>query len=904
MKFNVTIDKRTEAVIDGELCINCGQCREICPTGAVDEYQKTAFCMEKSVKMACSKGCPLEIVPQTVAALISKGELKKAAEYIREKNPMPGICATVCDEFCKETCKRSVFGDEPLNMRALERYVLSEEASVPLRYPKKYNEMIAVIGGGPAGLAAAYRLGKIGYNVTVFEKDKTLGGAMNWGIPAFRFDKDMMRHEIDRIVSAGIDVRCGWHIGKGHSLDELWQEGYRACLIAVGDSYGIMPEVRGGDADGVYEGVTVMRQITGGFDEGVEIGDKIVIVGGDGFAADLARVLVRMDKDIVMVAAEAEDELAMADDMVQVLEDERIDFRTETSLEEIIAEDGKVKAVTLKKGSELNYFCDTVIFAAGRRSIVEDICNAETYPDGKVKINDEYKTNKEMIFACGDATGETGSVVEAVAAGMEAATQIHRAVSGSADISREHVIHDAPDALAIYPEHIRYIKPQYEEKIIVPVIDEEDPFVDEDAREVVYQEQEPAEDILAVLRAAGIEEDMPRFIFDGDAYKVAVIGGGIAGITAAISLARKGYKPTIFEKEPELGGSYRWLSTEKRIDKTVLKHELDKIEACGIEVVCNASGGIRPSINQLMKAGYDAALFAIGDHGGKKYKIDGAGYAGVYDMAEIMGKLTANEKMEFLGERILVCGGDEMTFDLARNLVGEGVETTVLAPYSRGSLQNKTGAVDAAIGEGVNLVTGVKVISVEAKDGKAYNAVCRVIDKGHTISVPCDSLIIGGGGPDTETIAIRNLKLDMDESGYIAVDHKLATNIKGVFAIGDIDMSSADAGRAGAAAVDNFLAVKSDYISLGSDDTAPMPTDYEVIEGRKPEVIKGLENGTEPFTDEQSLIEAGRCMNCGYHKPIKDMCMGCGICAKLCPANAIEMVPAAEGQRLDVGKEA
>lgn len=918
MKFNITIDKKAEAVIDRDLCINCGQCRSICPTGAVDEYQKTAMCMEgcggftgsfadakkSAVKMTCSVACPLGVVPQTLASLIGKGDLQKAAEHIREKNPMPGVCFFVCDELCKESCKRSMFGDEPLNVRALEKYVLSETVGKPFKYIKKYHEKVAIIGGGPAGLAAAYGLAKAGYPVTIFEKDETLGGALNWGIPAFRLDKGVVREEVDRIVSAGVDVRCGVHIGKGFDIEALWEEGYKACLIAVGDSYGSIPDVKGGDAAGVYDGVTVMRQVTGGFDEGAVVGDKVVIVGGGGFAVDLARVLVRMDKDIVMVAHEAGDELSMAEGMMQVLSDEGIDFRTETALEEIISEDGKVKAVTLKKGSALNYFCDTVIFATGQRSIVQDICNAETYPDGKVKINDEYKTNKEMIFACGDATGETSSVVEALAAGLEAAAEIHNSLNGGADNWQERVIYNAPDSLAMYPENIRYIKPQCEKRKIVPIIDEEELFVDESAPAPEPHDDEVAEDVLALLRAAGIEEDMPRFKYESDAHKVAVIGGGIAGITAAISLSRKGYRPTIFEREAELGGTYRWLATEKRIDKAVLKHELDKLQGCGLDIVCNVSGGIRPSINQLLKSEYDAVLFAIGDHGGRRHEIKGADHAGVFDMADIMGKLLGNERMDFLGERVLICGGDEMTFDLARNLVGKDTETTVLAPFSRGVLQNKTGAVEAALDEGVNLVTGVEVVSVESKDGKAYNAVCKVIDKGYTISVPCDSLILAGGGPETQTIAIRNLKLDMDETGYIAVDHKLATNIKGVFAINDLEMSSADAGRTGAAAVDNFLSGKDEYISLGSNDNGPTAKDYEVIEGRKPEVIKGLENGSEVLSDEQSLIEASRCMNCGYHKPAKDACMGCGVCAKMCPVNAIEMVPINEVRPQDAGKEA
>ena len=148
----------------------------------------------------------------------------------------------------------------------LERYVLSKSTAKPFKYVRRFHEKIAVIGGGPAGISAAYHLAETGYQVTIFEKDKTLGGALNWGIPSFRMDKERLQEEIDRIISAGIEVRYEHNVGEDYTMAQLWEEGFSACLIAVGTSIGVMPDIDGIDGDTVYDGVSVMRQLEGGQD--------------------------------------------------------------------------------------------------------------------------------------------------------------------------------------------------------------------------------------------------------------------------------------------------------------------------------------------------------------------------------------------------------------------------------------------------------------------------------------------------------------------------------------------------------------------------------------------------------------------------------------------------------------
>lgn len=927
MRFDITIDKKAEAVIDRRLCVNCGECLQNCPTAAIYENQKAAVCMcppgeccsaehieaadsfgaakVQAVETACSVGCPLGIIPQTVAALVEKGEYELAAEHIRSRNPMPLTSAAVCEHFCQETCKLGVFCEEPLNMRALEKFVLSKYGAEPFKYVRKYHRKVAVIGAGPAGLSAAHHLAMAGFPVTIFEKDEAAGGAVRWGIPDFRANKKTFDEEIDRILSAGVEIKYGWHIGKEHSLDELRDNGFEAVLIAVGESHGIKPEVEEYDAEGVYECVEVMRQVIGGYDEGIVIGDDVVIVGSSGTAADLARAIKRMGRDVICITEETAGELQMSNELEELMINEGIEFKYETSAGQIIVEGGKVKAVELVQGNARNHFCDTVIFVNGQKCVTQNICNAQTYPDGKIRIDERYRTNKDMIFACGDATGETASVVEAIAAGRDAAVEMVKILSGTVPVGRGKTVSGAPDSEAIYPENIRRGIPQYEEMITEPIPDEEAIFwAEEDEPEkaggIAFEIKEDetaaeAEDITAVLRAAGIEEEAQAFGFADDAKRVAIIGGGIAGITAALALARKGIRPTIFEKEPALGGSYRWLATDKRIDKKALAEELDKIKDYGIDVVYNVTAGVKPNLDMLMKEGYDAVLFAVGDYGGQRHKISIGSCAGLFDMAFVMGNLVADEKVRGLGGRVLIAGGDEMTFDAARKLKNFCEEVTVIAPWSKGSMQARTGAVDAAVAEGVNLVAGACVTGVECKDGKVYNVACKITNRNFNIDVPCDALIMSGGGPDTEAVAFRNLKLNVDEDGYFVTNHRLATSIKGVFAIGKLDMSAADAGRTGAAAIENYLTGVDGYISLGDKDKTEIPTDHDMLEGVRAGREKGFEAGRKLFADETAKVEAGRCIGCGYHNLKPELCMGCGACVRVCPVGAVKLVPVAGG---------
>ena len=917
MKFDLTVEKKAEASIDERLCINCGKCGQICPTGAVEEYRKTvcrlfpaagsigekpqltfAEAEREAVTGGCRGGCPLGIMPQSVAALVEAGDVEGAYDLIDEKNPLPWVCAAICDNVCGEKCSRGRYIDEPLNMKGLEGYILGSVKERKHKHVKRSDSRVAVIGSGPAGLTAAFDLSKAGYRVTIFEKDGRPGGALSWGVPDFRLSRDKLRDQIAGIAAAGVEIRCGCEIGRDYSLDELWEEGFSACLIAVGASRGIRSRVPGDDAAMVYDGVSVMRQINGGEDEGVVLGDDIVVAGGGLLAVDLARVLRRMGKNVTCALLDRGEMPAATDESISALAREGVELRSGTAAKQIIREGDSIKAVELVraeyvrsegagelrvvKGSEFNVFCDTVIFAGDRSCSVETIGNMETHPGGRVRVDRRYRTNKEMVFACGDAVEECGSAVEAMASGRAAAAEIDRYLRDGLLPEHSAEVRNAPESSVIYAENIAPTAAQHE-GLLTDADDEAGAF------------DNHTEDILPILRAAGIDEELESFSrrdkSGAPKRKVAVAGGGIAGITAALDLAKAGYAPAVFEKEAAPGGRYRWLASHKRIDKELLDRELSRLEDAGIDVFCNAAVGTHPSIKELFAMGYEAVLFAIGESTGRRPAMENVWSRGVFEIASLMGSLMSGERTAGVGDQVIVAGCDELAFDAARLLRNFCSQVTVLSPMSKGKLRAGVASVAAALDEGVHLVTGAEPVGIAAEAGSLTGISCRIKEKNMIIDIKCDTLVLSDTlCPDTAALAAANPELDIDGNGYIQVGEDLITSMYGVFAIGDFDMTSAEAGHAGAAAVQSFLESR-EFGSVGrlrkeQEPLTGAAVKYEIFEGRDPQSA-GFETGRRPLDRYMAEIEASRCMRCGYHGTLADRCIGCGVCAAVCPVNAI-----------------
>lgn len=236
--------------------------------------------------------------------------------------------------------------DEPVNMQELESYVLSKVIPQNYKYTNRGYEKIAIIGGGPAGITAAFDLATAGYKVTIFERDQKLGGAVNWGIPEFRLDKKLLDEEIGRVISSSIDVRYGYTVGETVTMDDIWAEGFSACLIAVGASKGSKLDIDGVSGRRVYDAVSVLRSLNGADkgDNEPDLGENIVIIGGGSrMAIDTARLLTRKGKNVVLTDIDniADDPEAMQ--YIEKIAREGFEYRPLVAPKQIILEEGELK---------------------------------------------------------------------------------------------------------------------------------------------------------------------------------------------------------------------------------------------------------------------------------------------------------------------------------------------------------------------------------------------------------------------------------------------------------------------------------------------------------------------------------------------------------------------------------
>ena len=206
--MSFTIDRTAIAQIDPSKCVNCGTCRDICPTEAIEELQRTvcrlcptctdrpAMTMDEndnfSTAHACTTECPLGISPQGYVNLTRLGQYEDAYKLIWKKNPLPAVCGRICHHPCEQGCKRGTLVDEPIAIRGIKRFLSDHVDYIPPKYPRIYDEEIAVIGAGPAGLTAAHYLSLAGYRVTVFDSEPAAGGMLISGIPKFSLPRDVV----------------------------------------------------------------------------------------------------------------------------------------------------------------------------------------------------------------------------------------------------------------------------------------------------------------------------------------------------------------------------------------------------------------------------------------------------------------------------------------------------------------------------------------------------------------------------------------------------------------------------------------------------------------------------------------------------------------------------------------
>lgn len=453
------------AHVDTENCVACGKCVEVCPVGAVKLGQKlctkdgpiqypkaevpdeTRWPEEKwnpnyrydartnchdTGTAPCKTACPAHIAIQGYLKMANEGRYSEALALIKQDNPFPAICGRVCNRRCEDACMRGNI-DAPVAIDAVKKYIAELDLKAETRYipeiksEKRYGRFddvkVAVIGAGPAGLSCAYYLALMGYYPTVFEKNKHPGGMMRYGIPEYKLGKKVINAEIEVLKELGVEIRCGVEIGKDITVEQLRKEGYKSFYVAIGAQKAAALGIPGEEL--ALGGVDFLHEVAEG--KKPALGKKVVVVGGGNVAIDVARTAIKLGvKDVTVVYRRTEKDMKADALEVKEAREDGVKFLFEHKPVEIVSKDGKITAFRCECG---DIGCDTVIAAIGQKIDLGGIAAeglALTEKGTVIAKELTYQTNVPDIFAGGDVQTGPKFVIDAIAAGREAAISMHR----------------------------------------------------------------------------------------------------------------------------------------------------------------------------------------------------------------------------------------------------------------------------------------------------------------------------------------------------------------------------------------------------------------------------------------------------------------------------------------------
>ena len=417
---------------------------------------RAAVC-EGLVRAPCQHACPARVNVPEYLALAAEGRLREAANIIRRRNPFVSVCGRVCDHPCEQRCRRSEI-DQPLAIRSLKRYISDsvKEFDTPLISPVSKPPEVAIIGSGPAGLSCAYFLALMGRSSVIFEAHPIPGGMLALGIPEFRLPKDILKREIDFILSHGIELRTGTRIGEAR---ELLSEGFKVVFVATGAQFGKAIDIKGIRLNGVVDALEFLRKRA--LSRGIDCrGKSIVVLGGGNVAVDVARSAIRLRaKKVTILYRRTREEMPAYEEEIEEAIQEGVELITLAIPKRIVGErryargvefvraelgkadaDGRRRPVPIK-GSETVIKCNMVIPAIGQ----VPSCETASYPDGPqltdwgtIKVDPvTYNSSVKQIFSAGDCVTGAASVIEAIAGGQRAAVNIDKMLGGAGKLPQD-----------------------------------------------------------------------------------------------------------------------------------------------------------------------------------------------------------------------------------------------------------------------------------------------------------------------------------------------------------------------------------------------------------------------------------------------------------------------------------
>ena len=487
------------AEVEREKCVACGKCVEYCPAGAVRlgqklcdkegkvvEYPKHELpnsikwgpehwdpdyrdnnrknCYDKGTA-PCKTACPAHVAVQGYLKLAAQGKYQEALALIKKDNPFPAVCGRICNKRCEEACTRGTI-DEAVAIDAVKKFLAEQDLNAETRYippvviasnqKDHWDQKIAIIGSGPAGLSAAYYLATKGYKPTVFEKSAKPGGMLTYGIPSFKLEKNIIDAEVQVIRELGVEIKCGVEVGKDVTIPELREQGYLAFYIAIGCQGGRRPGVANDTAEGTSIAVEFLHHALE--DETQKMEGNVVVVGGGNVAVDCAKTAKRFGAaKVCMVCLEDEASMPASNNEIAETLEENIEIHNSWGPKELkVDENGHVTAVVFKKclrtidpetkrfspvydeNETMELAADHVVFAIGQAIEWGKLLEGSKveFWRGNYPVADPltYQTAEEDIFVGGDVYHGPKFAIDAIEEGKCAAESLHRYVHNGADM--------------------------------------------------------------------------------------------------------------------------------------------------------------------------------------------------------------------------------------------------------------------------------------------------------------------------------------------------------------------------------------------------------------------------------------------------------------------------------------
>ena len=485
------------AHVEAENCVACGKCVEVCPAGAVKLGQK--LCTKKgpveypkqelpsglkwgkdkwnpnyvfdnrkncheSGTAPCKTACPAHIAIQGYIKLAKEGRYLDALKLIKQDNPFPSVCGYVCNRRCEDACTRGSL-DKAVAIDEIKKFIAEQDLKSDERYipdfirrrpiDKPYEEKVAIIGAGPAGLSCAYYLARMGYtNVTVFDRNPQPGGMLIMGIPSYRLDRSALKGEIEVLEKMGVKFRMNTEVGKDVTIEQLRADGYKGFYVAIGAQKSSKLGIPGEDLDGVYGGVDFLREVNLGGSP--EIGKKCAVIGGGNVAMDVCRTAIRLGAETTVIYRRSEEEMPADKEEIAEAKEEGVKFCFLNAPVEILGTDGKVTGIKVEimelgepdekgrrkpvgTGNYETIEVDSVLAAVGQAIDWGglDIGKLSTGKKGNALADPvTYQTEQPDIFVGGDVFTGPKFAIDAIAAGREGAESLHRFVQDGQSLTR------------------------------------------------------------------------------------------------------------------------------------------------------------------------------------------------------------------------------------------------------------------------------------------------------------------------------------------------------------------------------------------------------------------------------------------------------------------------------------